>query len=109
MLLKYRENNSAYDLRYSCVVNCYGARILGQGQELGDDFVPLVDHNEHRNLWKWICIGRDSDLELQPLCNRWLALMTSSFGEEGDEGRPALVAGSLTSSKRETSTPPPRL
>ena len=69
--------------------------------------MPLVDHREKSQIWKWICLGRDSDAELQPLCNKWLALMTSSVGDDAEDDRPAL-AGKLTMSARDTATPPPR-
>lgn len=37
-----------------------------------ENFVPVVEHKDRAQVWKWIAFGRDSDPELTPLFRHWL-------------------------------------
>ena len=56
-----------------------------------ESFVPLVDHRERAQLWKWIAQGRDPDDDLGVLCEHWQRLRARENADR--EGVP---------------TPPPR-
>ena len=64
-----------------------------------DSFVPLVEHRERAQLWRWIGGGRDADSHLAPLNAHWLELQAAASD--------ALEAGG-GGGRDGADTPPPR-
>ncbi|KAJ7381341.1 hypothetical protein OS493_001466 [Desmophyllum pertusum] len=63
----------------------YSALIFlsGSSGETPTSFVPLVDFKERPQQWKWIGSLRDSDEQLDPLCEDWLRIKGQFTSKKG--------------------------
>lgn len=72
--------------------------LSGSSGDAPASFVPLVDFKERPQQWKWIGSNRDSDEQLELLCENWLQIKGQLTSKKG-------VAAEADSS----STPVPRV
>lgn len=85
-LQKIEEMVRKWQLSSSCAANTWSTQepdwiklaysaliyLSGSSGETPPTFVPFVDFKERPQQWKWIGTHRDSDEQLEPLCDDWL-------------------------------------
>ncbi|XP_068687328.1 nuclear factor related to kappa-B-binding protein-like [Montipora foliosa] len=57
--------------------------LSGSTGETPANFVPFVDFKERPQHWKWIGSQRDSDAQLEPLCEDWLRIKGEITNKKG--------------------------